>query len=116
MKTLAWSAAIVMALCISSVGQSTMGKANPAEKGQTTEITGCLHGSSQQYRLVETNGTTHMLIGENRDLGSHVGDMVTLQGYRDNNRDASASGNNGMMNGQRFFQVTSIAADTGKCK
>lgn len=96
-----------MALCIGSLGQSSasnMGKADAGDKGQPTKITGCLEGSSWQYRLVEKNGTTHMLMGENSKLGSHVGDMVTLQGYRDNNRDASASSDSGMMHGQRFFK------------
>jgi len=91
---------------------STMGQANPAETGKPTEITGCLKGKSQEYRVVEKNGTTHMLIGDNSALASHVGDEVTLQGYRDNARDASSS----MGHGMRYFDVQNITSDNGKCK
>ncbi len=83
---------------------------------QEHTIRGCLAGSPNQYRLTTKNGTTHMLMGDEQDLGSHVGQMVELSGKADNNRDASASSNNGMMNGQRFFRVDSVKEIQGNCK
>jgi hypothetical protein len=52
---------------------------------------------------------------DNHVLSSHVGDMVQLSGYRDNNRDASASSDNGTSHGMRFFLVESVVSDSGKC-
>lgn len=108
---------LTFASSVSLLAQSSasMDKANPAATGPSTQITGCLAGKSQQYRLVETNGTAHALMGDDKTLGEHVGHMVTLDGYRDNDRDASASGNNGMSRGMRFFQVNNVASDNGKC-
>lgn len=94
---------------------SYLGQADPAATGPTTQITGCLQGSSNDYRLLATSGNPHLLIGDESALSSHVGDRVTLQGYRDNNRDASASSDQGTAHGMRFFQVESVSADKGKC-
>jgi hypothetical protein len=51
----------------------------------------------------------HLLIGPNDALGKHVGQMVQLTGYRDNNRDASASSDEGTADGMRFFLVEDVA-------
>lgn len=91
---------------------STMGQANPAASGQPTQISGCLKGNSQEYRLVEKDGTIHMLVGDNNALEGHVGDEVRLVGYRDNRRDASSS----MGHASNYFQVQSLSSDNGKCK
>ena len=39
-----------------------------------------------------------------------------LTGYRDNNRDASASSDEGTAHGMRFFQVEEIVPESGGCK
>ena len=83
--------------------------------GEST-ITGCLAGRPDQYRLTEKNGTMHLLIGPNDALGKHVGQMVQLTGYRDNDRDASASSDEGTAHGMRFFQVENIVSEPGNCK
>jgi hypothetical protein len=82
--------------------------------GEST-ITGCLAGHPDEYRLTENNGTMHLLIGPNA-LAKYVGQMVQLTGYRDNNRDASASSDEGTAHGMRFFQVEDIVPESGKCK
>ena len=111
--------ALMVAMGISSFGQSSasaMGKADPSATGAPVQISGCLQGTAQEYRLVEKNGTSHLLIGDGHALEQHAGDIVTLDGYRDNNRDASASRDNGTEHGMRFFQVSGVATDNGKCK
>ena len=57
-----------------------------------------------------------MPVPENKGLRTHVGHTVTLAGYRDNDRDASASSDEGTANGLRFFQVNEIVSDSGNCK
>jgi hypothetical protein len=91
---------------------STASQANPAASGQPTQITGCLQGKSQEYRLVEKDGTMHLLVGDNSAMAGHVGNEVTLVGYRDNRRDASSS----MGHASNYFQVQSLSSDNGKCK
>ncbi|HEY4900438.1 MAG TPA: hypothetical protein VIH91_06420 [Terriglobales bacterium] len=85
--------------------------------GEAT-ITGCLVGHHDGYGLTERDGTMHLLmpVPENKGLRSHVGDIVTLAGYRDDDRDASASSDEGAPHGLRFFQVNEIVSDSGKCK
>lgn len=84
-------------------------------KPETTAIQGCLTGSSDSYRLQEENGTQHMLIGDAKELQSHVGQHVQLTGKRDLNRDASASSDEATAHGQRFFRVESVTPTEGKC-
>jgi hypothetical protein len=55
-------------------------------------------------------------MGESDGLSSHVNHKVQLVGYKDNNRDASASSDEGTPHGLRFFRVEDIAADMGSCK
>ena len=43
------------------------------------------------YRLTEKDGTMHLLMGEAVALDRHVGHIVELVGYKDNDRNASAS-------------------------
>ncbi|MGA9209442.1 MAG: hypothetical protein WB347_16675 [Terriglobales bacterium] len=57
----------------------------------------------------------HMLIGDDQDLSAHVGQRVQLTGERDNNRDASASSDEGTAHGMRFFEVAAIRRVEGKC-
>ena len=110
--------ALLLAVAVSAFGQSKssyLGQADPAAKGPTAQISGCLQGTANSYTLLADSGNPHLLIGDYTTLSSHVGDRVTLQGYRDNNRDASASSDNGTAHGMRYFQVENVAADQGKC-
>ncbi len=83
--------------------------------GEST-ITGCLAGHPDEYRLTESDGTMHLLMGPNDVLAKYVGRTVQLIGYRDNNRDASASSDEGTAHGMRFFQVENIVPQSGTCK
>ncbi len=83
--------------------------------GEST-ITGCLSGHRDQYRLMENNGTMHLLIGKNGALAKYDGQTVELAGYRDNDRDASASSDNGTARGTRFFLVTDVMQASGGCR
>jgi len=85
-----------------------------AHSGESV-ISGCLSGNRGSFRLTEANGTFHLLMDDNHVLSGHVGDMVQLSGYRDNNRDASASSDEGTPHGIRFFLVESVVSDSGKC-
>jgi len=117
MKLTASLLALLLTAAVSCIGQSNSysGRADPRATGPATEISGCLQGTANNYRLVADSGNRHLLIGDYRVLKDHVGDRVTLQGYRDNNRDASASGDEGTSHGMRFFQVDNVTADNGKC-
>jgi hypothetical protein len=115
---------LLLVLSVMAFGQSANSSTNATGSkevsvpaGETT-ITGCLAGQHDGYRLTEKDGTVHLLmpVPENKGLRSHVGDIVTLAGYRDNNRDASASSDEGTAHGQRFFQVNEIISGSGKCK
>jgi hypothetical protein len=79
-------------------------------------IQGCLSGSPHNYVLTTHNGTTHMLIGDDQQLGAHVGQEVRLAGRRDLNRDASASSDEGTAHGMRFFRVENILQVQGACR
>jgi hypothetical protein len=79
-------------------------------------IEGCLHHVTGSYQLTDHSGTDHILMGEAQQLRDHVGQEVRLTGAKDNSRDASASGNNGMMSGQRFFRVNSVEEVSASCK
>ena|SRR5271166_5628594 len=81
----------------------------------TSTVTGCLKGSVNQYYVVEKNGTRHVLLAKGHDLSPYVNHMVTLTGKADNNRDASASSDEGTARGNRFFAVDSVD-DQGACK
>ena len=117
MRLMASLLVLLLAAAVSCIGQnkSYSGQADARATGPTAQISGCLQGTTNSYRLVAESGNSHLLIGDYTDLKSHVGDRVTLDGYRDNNRDASASGDEGTPHGARFFQVDHLAADNGKC-
>lgn len=110
--------ALLFACTMSSLAQSnsTLGSANPAEVGPPSQISGCVQGTPDQYRLVESDGTTHLLVGNDSALANHVGQKVTLQGYRDFDRDASASSDSDIMHGQRFFAVSDVTQTDGSCQ
>lgn len=110
--------ALLLAASLAAVAQSRspyLGQADPGATGPPTQITGCLQGTADAYRLVAETGNPHLLIGDEKTLSSYVGHKVTLLGYRDDNRDASASSDEGTPHGMRFFQVDSVAADKGRC-
>ena len=110
--------AVLLATALSALAQnnsSYLGQADPRAMGPTTQISGCLQGTPNSYRLLADSGNSHLLMGDEKALSGHVGDRVTLQGYRDNNRDASASSDQGTPHGMRFFQVDSVVVDKGKC-
>jgi hypothetical protein len=79
-------------------------------------IVGCLQGKPHNYRLTEKDGTSHLLMGQSDALSGHANHIVQLVGFKDNNRDASASSDEGTPHGLRFFRVESIASDIGSCK
>jgi len=83
------------------------------QPGQST-ISGCLRGHPHNYRIVEKDGTTHLLMGMSDALSSHYKHDVQLIGIKDNDRDASASAD-GTSFGQRFFLVHDIVSDSGPC-
>ena len=110
--------ALLLIVALSTLGQSkssSMGQADPAATSPLTESSGCLQGTSGAYRLVRADGTVHLLMGDDEVLKGHVGDTVTLKGYRDTNRDASASSDEGTAHGLRFFQVDGVATENSKC-
>jgi hypothetical protein len=122
MRLVASLVTLLLVLSAIALGQSANPASDPAgvrqvtlKPGETT-ITGCLAGSTDAYRLTEKNGTYHLLIGPNKVLAQHVGQIVQLAGYRDNNRDASASSDEGTVHGMRFFQVEDIVSQAGTCK
>jgi hypothetical protein len=78
-------------------------------------IQGCLTGSPDSYRLTERIGTYHLLMGDNKLLGSYVGQNVQLSGKRDLDRDASASSDEGTAHGMRFFRVDNITPTHESC-
>lgn len=112
MRTAGLLVTVLLLLSWTAFTQET--KPKPAAMKQDT-IQGCLNGSPDSYRLKEDNGTQHMLIGDTKELQSHVGQHVQLAGKRDLNRDASASSDEATAHGQRFFRVESVTATQGKC-
>lgn len=118
MKSVISLFALLLSASLITFGQTHspyLSPADPAGSGQSTQISGCLQGSTNAYRLVTNSGNAHLLMGDQSALNAHVGDRVTLEGYRDNNRDASASSDEGTYRGLRYFRVDSVKADTGKC-
>lgn len=105
---------LVAVSCIAQASSSSR-DADPRTMGSATQISGCLQGTPNGYRLVADSGNPHILMGDYAVLKEHVGNRVTLRGYRDNNRDASASGDEGTARRMRFFQVDDLTADNGKC-
>jgi hypothetical protein len=114
---------IPMLLAIVVLGGMALATAqNPAPQQPQTSttagsntLTGCLKGSTNQYYVIEKNGTEHVLLSKGRNLSSYVNHMVTLTGTADINRDASASSDEGTAHGNRFFSVDSVS-DQGACK
>ncbi len=106
--------ALLFACAMGSLAQDS--NANPAQVGPETQISGCLQGTSHQFRLVESDGATHLLMGDDAALAGHVGQRVTLEGYSDFERDASASSDSGTPLGQFFFAVDSITQMEGSCQ
>ena len=81
-----------------------------------SSVTGCVHGSTDQYYLIENDGTMRLLMGPNSQLQQLLGHRVVLAGNRDLRRDASASSDGGTPHGLRFFQVEEVLAEQGVCK
>jgi len=111
---------VLCCFALSSAQNINLASASPAPTaslgtGETT-VTGCLRGRTDEFYLVEKDGTTRLLMGPNEKLNSYVGHWVELGGNRDNRRDASASSDEGTPHGLRFFQVEEILADQGACK
>jgi hypothetical protein len=114
-------AVLLLVLSVIALGQGVQSSNSSAtlqtanlQQGESL-ISGCLSGHPDSFRLTEPNGTYHLLMNNTHVLSSHVGDMVQLSGYRDNNRDASASSDEGTAHGMRFFLVDSVVSDSGKC-
>lgn len=79
-------------------------------------ITGCLQGQPHNYRLIEKDGTFHLLMGESDALSLHANHNGQLIRYKDNDRDASTSSDESTPRGMRFFRVENIASDSGSCR
>jgi hypothetical protein len=107
--------ALTSAQTTTSNGSTAIVQKASLTAGEST-ITGCIKGSTDQFYLVEQDGTTHLLMGRNRTLRPYLDHWVELGGNRDNNRDASASSDEGTPHGLRFFQVENVLADQGSCK
>jgi hypothetical protein len=103
------------ALLAMAQNPSTQGTSEPAQTSGTSTLTGCLHGSKNQYYVMEKNGTNHVLLTRERDLSKYLNHQVTVTGKADTNRDASASSDEGTAHGNRFFSLESIS-DQGACK
>jgi hypothetical protein len=110
---LAWFA-LASAQTTTSTGSVAVVQKVSLSPGEST-VTGCLKGSTDQYYLVQKDGTMRLLMGPNDELRQYVGHWVELAGNRDNRRDASASSDEGTPHGLRFFQVENILADQGSC-
>ena len=121
MRSVASLVTLLLVLSVIALGQGVQSSSSSATlqtvSGPSSEsvISGCLSGHPDSYRLTEPNGTFHLLMDENNVLGQHVGETVQLSGYRDNNRDASASSDQGTPHGMRFFLVDSVVSDSGQC-
>jgi len=98
-----------------ALAQSGTAQERTVSRGQQI-IQGCLSGSSHDYRLTTHDGTVHLLIGDNSELSTHVGQYVQLAGARDNNRDASASSDEATAHGMRFFEVQNLLRSEGTCR
>jgi hypothetical protein len=105
--------AFLMAGGVAFAQNSSPDGTQPIQRNQT--IQGCLSHATGSYQLTDKNGTTHMLMGDDQELSSHVGQEVKLTGTRGHDRDASASGNNGMAHGEHFFRVDSVTEVSGSC-
>jgi hypothetical protein len=105
------------AMTLMAQNPGSVDTAVPPQAGptSTTTLTGCLKGTTDQYFLMEKNGTRHVLVAKNRDLKPLMDHMVTVTGKADVNRDASSSSDEGSSRGNRFFQVDSVS-DQGPCK
>jgi hypothetical protein len=115
-------AQVLLATLLLSVMATAAAQSSATQTQQTTSklpgattLTGCLKGSINQYYVVEKNGTTHQLLAKGKDLTQYVNHEVTVSGTSDNNRDASASSDEGTAHGGRFFSVDSVS-DQGSCK
>ncbi len=100
-------------------GMLTASAQNPSSPGTaassgTRTLTGCLKGSTDQYYIVETNGTRHTLHAKDQDLGIYVNHKITVTGKADTSRNPSASSD---AKGHRagFFSVDKVD-DLGACK
>ena len=98
--------------------QSVQSATNPEGQISIPEgessLSGCLQGKTDCYRLTEKDGTIHLLI-ETVDLSRNVGHIVQLVGYPDDERDASASSDEGTPVAPRFFLVEQVVVDSGQC-
>jgi hypothetical protein len=75
-------------------------------------LTGCLKGKTDQYYLVEKNGTRHTLQGKNEDFSQHVNHTVTVTGKAS---DARVANSDAEGHRKGYFAVSSID-DQGACK
>lgn len=103
-----------MSVAAQNTTPSTTEPPQTASQGRST-LTGCLKGSTNQYYVIEKDGTEHVLLARKHDLSQYVNHEVVLNGQADVNRDASSSSDEGSAHGNRFFAVDSIS-DRGACK
>lgn len=74
----------------SSYGQSSSNTSQTNAANQT-KIQGCLSGSSGNYILKDSSGTTYQLTGDTARLSDHVGHEVELTGTRSSASSSTSS-------------------------
>jgi len=87
--------------------QSQMGKA-----GSENQIEGCLGGSSGNYTLTDSAGTSWQLQGDNSQLSKHLGQQVRISGMAASSSAASSAG--AAATGQNF-NVTKVRKIASTC-
>lgn len=85
----------------------------PAQAGNQTTITGCLtSGKHHDYQLRDESGTTNLVYSPTVNLGSHVGQSVTLVGERDPDQGTEARTGRPTPH----FKVYQVQPGSGNCK
>jgi hypothetical protein len=89
------------------------GGSQPVAHHKRSTITGCLTNAEHDtYRLVDQKGVTHMVYSSTVQLGSYVGQFVTLIG----NKSATPSTDTGTARPMPHFTVMEVQPATGQCK
>ncbi len=78
MLTLAATIAAAQTMTHSNYASSSANQA--ATAGQSADLRGCLSGSKGHYTLLDHQGKSHQVVGDNRELWDDVGHEVDLTG------------------------------------
>lgn len=92
----------------------------PSDKNQVSEPTtlqGCLQTSESKFLLIESDGTTHTLSGNDKKLSREVGHEVELTGKNEaSTLDATPAGGASAVKVITVFQVKTIKKVDDTCK